>query len=97
VGTNLHASLVYPVSTQTEFREAIHRDYGHVVQGVGPLQSAESVARAIVRCVRRPRAEVYPHRLSKWLSVMAVTMPTWTDGLVKKFTRRTKKAATTDN
>ena len=94
VGTNLHASIVYPVSTQTEFRDAIHRDYGHVVQGVGPLQPVESVARAIVRCVRRPRAEVYPHRLSKWLAVMAVTCPAWTDGFVKKFTRRTKKAST---
>jgi NADP-dependent 3-hydroxy acid dehydrogenase YdfG len=93
VGTNLRASLVYPVSTQTEFRDAIHRDYGHVVQGVGPLQPVESVARAIVRCVRRPRAEVYPHRLSKWLAVMAVTCPAWTDGFVKKFTRRTTKTA----
>ena len=91
LGTNLHASLVYPVSTQTEFREAIQRDHGHVVQGVGPLQSVESVARAIVKCVRHPRAEVYPHRLSKWLAVMAVTCPAWTDGFVKKFTRRMTK------
>ena len=92
VGTNLRASLVYPVTTQTEFREAIHRDYGHVVQGVGPMQPAESVARAIVQCVRRPRAEVYPHGRSKWLAVLAVTCPAWTDGFVQKFTRRTKKA-----
>ena len=90
LGTHLHASIVYPVSTQTEFREAIHRDHGHVVQGVGPLQPVETVARAIVQCVRRPRAEVYPHRLSKWLAVMAVTCPAWTDGFVKKFTRRMK-------
>jgi NADP-dependent 3-hydroxy acid dehydrogenase YdfG len=92
LGTRLHASIVYPVSTQTEFREAINRDYGHVVQGVGPLQPAETVARAIVDCVRRPRAEVYPHRLSKSLAVLAVTCPAWTDGYVKKFTRRTRKA-----
>jgi NADP-dependent 3-hydroxy acid dehydrogenase YdfG len=92
IGTKLHASIVYPVSTQTEFRDAIARDYGHVVQGVGPLQPVETVARAIVDCVRRPRAEVYPHRLSKWLSVMAVTCPAWTDGFVRKFTRRTKRA-----
>lgn len=92
LGTNLHASIVYPVSTQTEFRDAIARDYGHVVQGVGPLQPVETVARAIVACVRRPRAEVYPHRRSKWLAVMAVVMPTWTDGFVQKFTRRTKKS-----
>jgi NADP-dependent 3-hydroxy acid dehydrogenase YdfG len=91
LGTNLHASIVYPVSTQTEFREALQRDYGHVVQGVGPLQPAGTVARAIVSCVRRPRAEVYPLRRSKLLSVLAVTLPALTDRYVKKFTRRTKK------
>ncbi len=96
IGTNLHASIIYPVSTQTEFRDAIARDYGHVVQGVGPLQPVETVAQAIVDCVRRPRAEVYPHRRSKWLAVMAVTMPAWTDRFVQKFTRRTR-IATTDN
>jgi len=88
LGSGLAASIVYPVSTKTEFREALTRDYGHVVQGVGPLQPAESVARAIVRCVRRPTAEVYPHRRSKLLAVLAVTLPGWTDRLVRKYTRR---------
>jgi NADP-dependent 3-hydroxy acid dehydrogenase YdfG len=91
--TNLHASIVYPVSTKTEFRDALHRDYGHVVQGVGPSQSPESVARAIVQCVRRPRAEVYPLRRSKLLAVLAVTMPALTDRFVRRFTRRVAPAA----
>jgi NADP-dependent 3-hydroxy acid dehydrogenase YdfG len=92
-GTRLHASVVYPVSTRTEFREALHRDYGHVVQGVGPLQSAESVARAIVRCVRRPQAEVYPLWRSKLLAVLAVTLPSVTDRIVRRFTRRVAPAS----
>ncbi len=88
VGTGFQASVVYPVSTKTEFREALTRDYGLVAVGVGPLQPAEEVAQAIVRCVRRPRAEVYPHGRSKLLSVLAVIAPAWTDRLVRRFTRR---------
>jgi short-subunit dehydrogenase len=92
-GSALKASLVYPVSTKTEFREALERDYGLVARGVGPLQPVEEVARAIVRCVRRPRAEVYPHRLSKVLAVCAVIAPAWTDRFVTRFTRRVDPSA----
>ena len=34
-----------PVSTETEFRDAMSRDYGHSVTGLGPKQSADTVAR----------------------------------------------------
>jgi NADP-dependent 3-hydroxy acid dehydrogenase YdfG len=88
VGTNIRASIVYPVSTQTEFRDALKRDYGHVVAGVGPKQTAEDVARAIVTCVRQPRAEVYPMWRAKWLSILSVVFPTWTDRIVGRFNRR---------
>ena len=36
VGTDIHVSVVYPVSTETEFRAAMERDYGHSVKGLGP-------------------------------------------------------------
>ena len=61
-GTDIHASVVLPVSTETEFREAMERDYGHSVTGLGPKQSADTVAAAVLRCIRQPVAEVYPHR-----------------------------------
>ena len=51
-----------PVSTETEFRDAMERDYGHSVRGLGPKQSADAVAAAVVRCLLHPIAEVYPHR-----------------------------------
>ena len=70
VGTDIHASVVLPVSTETEFRAAMARDYGHSVKGLGPKQSADAVARAIVGCIRRPRAEVYPHAKSRALTVL---------------------------
>ena len=47
-GTDIHVSAVFPVSTTTEFREAMERDFGHQVSGLGPKQPVEHVARAIV-------------------------------------------------
>ena len=47
-GTNMHASLVYPVGTATEFHDAIRLNYGQTVGPVGPRQPADVVARAIV-------------------------------------------------
>lgn len=91
VGTDLHASVVLPISTATEFRDAIARDFGHRVAGRGPRQPAETVADAIVACIVHPRAEVYPYPRAKWLSVLGVVAPARADRLVQRFgrTRRT--------
>jgi short-subunit dehydrogenase len=88
MGTKLHASLVYPVRTTTEFHDAIARDFGQTVAGKGPTQSADQVARAIVRLVIAPRPEVYPYPASWLLSVMSVTAPGLADRIVKRFGRR---------
>jgi short-subunit dehydrogenase len=88
LGTGLHASVVFPISTRTEFREAMARDFGHAVEGIGPRQDADLVAAAIERCIRSPRAEVYPYRpawLLGWLNAMA---PAAIDRLVRRYERR---------
>jgi NAD(P)-dependent dehydrogenase (short-subunit alcohol dehydrogenase family) len=87
-GTNIHASVVLPVSTETEFRDAMQRDYGHAVRGLGPKQSADTVAAAVVRCLHHPIAEVYPHRNSRGLTIINALAPGFTDGLVRKYGRR---------
>ena len=89
-GTGIHVSIVYPVSTETEFRTAMARDYGHTVSGLGPKQSVDDVAASIVGCVRRPAPEVYPHRLSKALTIVNAVAPGFTDTLVRRFGRRRK-------
>lgn len=88
VGTSLHASVVFPVATTTEFRDAIRRDFGHEVSGRGPQQSAETVAESIVDCIVAPKAEVYPLGKAKWLSVLGVVAPAKADRIVKRFGRR---------
>jgi len=87
-GTNVHVSTVYPVSTPTEFRHAMERDFGHQVSGLGPKQPVEAVADAIVNCVRRPRPEVYPHAKARALAVLNAVAPGFTDRLVRRYGRR---------
>jgi short-subunit dehydrogenase len=88
VGSRIHISLVYPISTETEFRHAMARDYGHSVTGLGPRQPVEHVAAAIAGCIRRPRPEVYPHRMSRLLAVANVVAPAFTDRVVRTYGRR---------
>jgi len=95
-GTDIHVSAVFPVSTTTEFHDAIERDFGHQVSGVGPKQSVDHVARAIVKCIERPSAEVHPHRASRGLTVLNAIAPAFTDGLMRKYGRRRVIAATSD-
>ena len=87
-GTPIHVSCVYPISTRTEFHDAMTRDYGHTVSGLGPKQTMDDVADAVVRCLKHPRPEVYPHGPSRALAVMNIVAPAFTDRFVRKFGRR---------
>jgi NADP-dependent 3-hydroxy acid dehydrogenase YdfG len=90
-GTDIHVSIILPVSTESEFRTAMQRDYGQHVRGTGPRQGAEAVAQAIVACVRRPAAEVYPFRPARVLAVASVIAPRLTDRLVHRYRRETRQ------
>jgi NADP-dependent 3-hydroxy acid dehydrogenase YdfG len=95
--SKIRASVVYPVVTATEFHETITRDYGHVIGGHGPKQSAEDVAKAIVDCIVSPKAEVYPFPKAWWLAVLSVVAPAQADRMVQKFGRHRKpQPASTD-
>ena len=87
-GSDIHVSAIFPVSTETEFRSAMARDYGHSVEGLGPTQSVDQVAAAIVACIRRPRPEVYPHAPSRVLPIINTIAPRTTDRVLRKYGRR---------
>lgn len=88
LGSGIVVSTLYPVSTDTEFREAAARAFGHAARGLGPRQSPEVVARAVLRLIERPRPEAYPYRAGRLLAVAAVLLPSWCDRLVQRFERR---------
>ena len=82
-GTGIRVTLVYPIGTvQTEFHETEVQKVRW--RPMGPSQSAERVARSILRCVHRPRPEVYPYWPARILAVMSVIAP----GLVDRGMRR---------
>ena len=87
-GSDIHVSVVFPVSTETEFRSAMERDFGQTISGLGPKQSVGVVAQAMLECLKRPRPEVYPHAGSRALTIVNAAATGMTDRLVKKYARR---------
>ncbi len=80
-GTGVYACSVHPIGTETEFSDVAARESaGRTAGPLGPQQSAEAVARAIVRCAKRPRPEVYPYPPSRalvWLNALAPGLQDW--------------------
>jgi short-subunit dehydrogenase len=78
-GSGVTASLVLPGSTRTEFfRAAKTPSPRYQSQPRGIVQSPETVARAILRSVDHPAAEVYtfaPMRLALWLAGAFPALP----------------------
>lgn len=89
-GSGVHACSVHPIGTTTEFDAvATQASGGASVGRVGPQQSAEQVAEALVRCALRPRPEVFPH----WPSRAVVWLNSLAPGLVDRLTQRASRAS----
>ncbi len=88
-GSAIYCTVVYPVSTETEFFDVMSQETGSpVTRASGPRQDASIVAHAIVRAIERPVPEVFPHFKSRalvWLNTLA---PGFTDRMVKRFGRK---------
>lgn len=88
-GSNIHVTVVYPVSTDTEFFEVMSRETGaQVERAFGPRQSVDRVAEAIARAIEHPVPEVYPYAQSRalvWLNALA---PGFCDRIANRFGRR---------
>jgi len=87
-GSNIHVSVVFPVSTPTEFHDVMARESGAVSQARGPKQHVDKVADAIARAIAHPVAEVYPYRKSRGLVWLNAIAPGFCDGFVRKFGRQ---------
>jgi short-subunit dehydrogenase len=87
-GTNIHVSVVFPVSTETEFAGVMARESGEAIEARGPRQQANEVADAIARAITRPVPEVYPYRKARGLVLLNAIAPGFCDLFVKKFGRK---------
>jgi short-subunit dehydrogenase len=88
-GTGIAACSVHPIGTATEFADVAARESpGRSGGPLGPQQTAEAVARAIVRCARKPRAEVYPYPLSRLIVWANALSPRFVDWMAAQGSRR---------
>jgi short-subunit dehydrogenase len=87
-GTGIAVSLVCPVGTATEFFEAAAARGGLRVAPMGPVQTAERVAAAIVRCARHPRPEVLVYPPARLLVILNALAPRLVDAILLRFRRR---------
>ena len=88
VGSGIHVTVVYPISTESEFHEVMVQHSGYATRARGPRQPAERVANAIARAIEHPVPEVYPYRISKALAVVNSIAPGLCDRIVKRWGRK---------
>jgi len=87
-GSAIHLSLVFPISTETEFHEVMARESGGASRARGPRQGVDAVADAIARAIVRPVPEVYPYWKARGLVWLNAIAPGVCDRLVKRYGRQ---------
>lgn len=96
-GTGVRVSTVHPVGTLTEFSE-ISRRHAHPGGPTPPrtpaafTQPAETVARAVVQCLRRPRAEVWTSWSARTAFAMAAVLPWVAERVLARMASRGRNA-----
>jgi short-subunit dehydrogenase len=88
-GTGIDVTCVCPIGTETEFHDVEPNRLGVPGRG-GPIQSADHVARAIVRALRRPRAEVHPYPPARLLFLANAVAPALVDRLLLRLSPRAR-------
>jgi short-subunit dehydrogenase len=87
-GSDIHVSVVFPVSTETEFTDVMLKESGSASRAVGPRQTAAQVADAVARTIARPAPEVYPYRRARGLVWLNALAPGFCDRFVRRFGRQ---------
>jgi short-subunit dehydrogenase len=87
LGSGVHVSVVFPVSTETEFFGVMMRESGFATRARGPRQSADDVAEAIARAVERPVPEIYPYPKARALGLLNAVAPGFCDRFVQRWRR----------
>jgi len=85
--------LVIPQAVETEFLDRLGRDKALGAGPAGIVIAPETVARAIVAAIRRPRPEIYLPAHSRWLAVMNVMWPSLSDRIVNRLYRHPTRSA----
>jgi short-subunit dehydrogenase len=93
-GSGIHVSVVFPISTETEFFDVMTRESGAITRAMGPRQAPDKVADAIARAIAHPVPEVYPYRKARALALLNALAPGFCDRLVQKWGRKPADSTT---
>ena len=87
-GERIHVSTVHPIGTSTEFFDAAASRDDSVGQSLAPpklfTQSPDRVARAVVRCLRKPRGEVWTSHAVRLTFAAATAFPGLADRVLAR-------------
>ena len=89
----IHVSSVHPITTRTEFFEKSAEHSGHQEHRILDetpamfVQTSERVAEAIVRCLRKPRPEVWTSRIMRMTSIARNLFPRVLDGRLRSMVK----------
>jgi len=93
----IHVSSVHPVGTRTEFFDVAAESSGGRLRIAGTgdrfMQAPRRVARAIMRCLRRPRGEVWTSVPARTAVGLATIMPGLTDAVLARMLRSRERGS----
>ncbi len=91
-GSGVHVSSVHPIGTKTEFFEETERRSGNLRISSATtsafMQPPERVARAVIRCLRKPRGEVWTSVTMRTAFAISVAAPRTTDFVLGRLAAR---------
>ncbi len=86
--SGVHVSTVHPVWTRTDFGEVVRAESGGKTSSDRKpgflVQPPERVARAVVKCLRRPRPEVWTSLPTRLALACAVACPGLADRIIRR-------------
>jgi NADP-dependent 3-hydroxy acid dehydrogenase YdfG len=88
VGSPIRLSVIYPISTETEFFNVMTEHSGFATRAYGPRQTPAEVAEAIAKVLERPAPDVYPQRIARGLTILNALAPGFCDRVVQRWGRK---------
>lgn len=98
-GTGIHVSTVHPIGTRTELWEVLEKRSGGKTKfssrtPASFMQPPERVAKAVVKCLHKPRGEVWTSLPTRVVLGLSVVFPGITDALFGMAVGKVQKRAT---
>ncbi len=87
---HIAVTSIHPVGTNTEFFDTAEKQTGlrRPTTDTKVRQSAETVARKMVRAIERPTTEMWPLRASRWALNLQAFVPGLTDWVMSRYYRQ---------